>query len=486
MTRRKKTPGRDGSGPVESSDKAQRSESEAPPSLSDPRSMDFHPASESPDALAADAPVDSGVTREVESVRARRGKRGRGKAAEAEREPDTVVERGPPAEVAEVTETGSAGDADELATTREVESVRARRTRSRRPADFDSVTTQSAVPAELLEEAMGEAPSVEGRRVAEMARAAEVARQNAEVDPLADPEMTVNLSGDVLAGLDANASPADAEGDHAAESSSPPTEAEAEAEPEPEPEPELDEAAHLRGLVEALVFASDMPIKLHDIAKFAMASQKQIKDALVDLQGEYARRGIHLEEVAGGWVFRTSARYAPFIRDLTKQKPVRLTRAQVETLAIIAYRQPMTRPEIDDVRGVDSGPVLKVLLERDLVRILGKRDEVGRPLIYGTTNHFLEFFGLKSLKDLPTLREFTELTDESRVTYELEIGESPNDLSVPPVIEGEQEDGERVVRQSMAVPSGSDEIEGDFEAVSIRMDDDGSELDDARSADDDA
>jgi hypothetical protein len=112
------------------------------------------------------------------------------------------------------------------------------------------------------------------------------------------------------------------------------------------------------------------------------------------------------------------------VRDLTKQKPVKLSRAQVETLAIIAYRQPVTRPEIDDVRGVDSGPVLKVLLERDLVRILGKRDEPGRPLIYGTTNVFLEFFGLKSLKDLPTLREFTELTEESREEYEDELGEA--------------------------------------------------------------
>src|SRR5207253_569678 len=80
-------------------------------------------------------------------------------------------------------------------------------------------------------------------------------------------------------------------------------------------------------------------------------------------------------------------------------------------------------------RGVDSGPVLKLLLERDLVRILGKRDEPGRPLIYGTTSHFLEFFGLKSLKDLPTLREFTELSDESREAFEDELGETPEDAA---------------------------------------------------------
>lgn len=187
---------------------------------------------------------------------------------------------------------------------------------------------------------------------------------------------------------------------------------------------------HLRGLLEALIFASDTPIKPNDLAKLASTSLKHVKELLVELRQEYASRGIHLDEVAGGWVFRTSAQYAPFVRDLTKQKPVRLSRAQVETLAIIAYRQPITRPEIDDVRGVDSGPVLKVLLERDLVRILGKRDEPGRPLIYGTTNNFLEFFGLRSLKDLPTLREFTELTDESRDVYEAELGEPPHDGAV--------------------------------------------------------
>ena len=164
---------------------------------------------------------------------------------------------------------------------------------------------------------------------------------------------------------------------------------------------------HLRGLLEALVFASDSPIKPGELAKLAHAPLKQVRELLGELKQDYATRGLHLDEVAGGWVFRTSPQYAPFVRDLTKQKPVRLTRAQVETLAIIAYRQPMTRPEVDDVRGVDTGPVLKLLLERDLVRILGKRDEPGRPLIYGTTGHFLEFFGLKSLKDLPTLREFT-------------------------------------------------------------------------------
>ena len=156
---------------------------------------------------------------------------------------------------------------------------------------------------------------------------------------------------------------------------------------------------------------------------------------------------------------------------------MRLTRAQVETLAIIAYRQPITRPEVDDVRGVDSGPVLKLLLERDLVRILGKRDEPGRPLIYGTTSHFLEFFGLKSLKDLPTLREFTELSDESRADFEDELGETPEDAAQRAAEaearaqEGEHggegipepvdDDEERDVAESMRVPISEQSLEDD-------------------------
>ena len=180
---------------------------------------------------------------------------------------------------------------------------------------------------------------------------------------------------------------------------------------------------HLKGLLEALIFVSDHPIKANDLAKSASASSKLVRELLIELKAEYERRGIQLDEVAGAWIFRSNVAYAPFVRDLAKQKPVRLTRAQVETLAIMAYRQPITRPEIDDIRGVDCGPVLKLLLERDLVRILGRKDEPGRPMLYGTTSAFLEFFGLKSLKDLPTLREFTELNEDSRRVVERELGE---------------------------------------------------------------
>jgi segregation and condensation protein B len=181
--------------------------------------------------------------------------------------------------------------------------------------------------------------------------------------------------------------------------------------------------AHLKGLIEALVFVAEHPISVNDIAKVAGDADRKLVRALVDeLRREYADRGIHLDEVAGGLVFRTSAAYATFIRDLSARKPVRMTRAQLETIAIIAYRQPVTRPEVDEIRGVDSGPVLHLLLEREFIKILGKKDEPGRPLLYGTTPKFLEMFGLKSLRDLPSLREFTELSDDSRSVYERETG----------------------------------------------------------------
>jgi segregation and condensation protein B len=181
----------------------------------------------------------------------------------------------------------------------------------------------------------------------------------------------------------------------------------------------------LKGAIEALVFASSSPVSLRELGRATKARRKDVQQALAELQSEYEGRGIQLCEGVGGFRFLTSPAYASLVRGTTGQKPVRLSRAQLETLAIIAYRQPVTRPEIDDVRGVDSGPVLRTLLDRDLIRILGKKEEPGRPLLYGTTEGFLALLGLRSLADLPTLREFTDLTDESRATYERKLGEVP-------------------------------------------------------------
>jgi segregation and condensation protein B len=175
---------------------------------------------------------------------------------------------------------------------------------------------------------------------------------------------------------------------------------------------------HLKAIVEAIVFVSDHPVTPKDLARSLRADAVAVKEALTTLVGETAERGTQIVEIAGGFQMRTHPEHAHWVQHWLQARPVRLTRAQLETLAIVAYRQPVTRADVENVRGVDCGGVLKLLLERSLVKILGKKDEPGRPLLYGTTAAFLELFGMKSLRDLPTLREFAELTEEHRALVE--------------------------------------------------------------------
>jgi segregation and condensation protein B len=170
----------------------------------------------------------------------------------------------------------------------------------------------------------------------------------------------------------------------------------------------------LKPLVESLVFAAEAPLRAERIAELLDTERGRVLQALRELQEEFhsAGRGFVLEEVAGGYQFRTRPEYAEWVRRLGRSRPFRFSRAALETLAIIAYRQPVTRAEIEYLRGVDSGGVLKTLLEKHLVRILGKRDIAGRPMIYGTTREFLELFGLRDLAALPTLKEFSEIALE--------------------------------------------------------------------------
>lgn len=181
----------------------------------------------------------------------------------------------------------------------------------------------------------------------------------------------------------------------------------------PDPLAEPEGSMRLTSIVESLLFASDKPLTLTQIGELVGESDLgNVRAAVAELEAHYQFRGIQLHGVAGGYQFRTSAQNATWVQKLLAQKPVRLTRAQLETLAIVAYRQPITRPEIDEIRGVDSGGTLKTLMDRSLVRILGKKEEPGRPMLYGTTKEFLSFFNLRDLKDLPTLREFHELSEE--------------------------------------------------------------------------
>ncbi len=143
--------------------------------------------------------------------------------------------------------------------------------------------------------------------------------------------------------------------------------------------------------------------------------RSEILQALEELAAEYRdqpQRGIVLAEVANGWQFRTKPENAAILQQFYQPKPTKISKPSLETLAIVAYKQPITRAEIDLIRGVDSGGVLKTLLEKNLVRIVGKKDEPGKPMLYGSTQDFLELFQLKSLQELPTLKEFRELEEE--------------------------------------------------------------------------
>ena len=175
-------------------------------------------------------------------------------------------------------------------------------------------------------------------------------------------------------------------------------------------------------VLEALLFAAEKPLDIGALEDATQFSRELLQAALAEVQKKYApgAGGVVLLDLGGRWQLRTDHQVAPYVRRMLQVKPMRLTRAALETLAIIAYRQPITRPEIEDLRGVDSGAVTKALLERKLIRILGKKDEPGRPLIYGTTREFLELFNLRDLTQLPTLREFQELSEESRKIVEEE------------------------------------------------------------------
>jgi segregation and condensation protein B len=168
----------------------------------------------------------------------------------------------------------------------------------------------------------------------------------------------------------------------------------------------------IKNIIESLLFVADEPLSLDRIKKvLETADTPAIKKAIAELQDEYETRkgGFTLREVAGGFQFRTRTEYSRWIKNLVQPGSQRLSKAALETLAIIAYKQPLIRSDIEFIRGVDCGGVLKMLLEKKLVRVLGKKEIPGRPLIYATTKQFLEIFDLKDLNDLPSPREIQEL-----------------------------------------------------------------------------
>ncbi|MCY4485753.1 MAG: SMC-Scp complex subunit ScpB [Deltaproteobacteria bacterium] len=196
------------------------------------------------------------------------------------------------------------------------------------------------------------------------------------------------------------------------------------------------ESDRLRGVLESLLFAADGPVsaeRLRDAV--GEVPRKEIIDALEALRHEYEHtgRGLRVAEVANGYQLRTAREHAEFVRRLTAVKPARMSRANLETLAIIAYRQPVTRAEIEEIRGVNVDGVVSTLLERRMIRIVARKDVAGKPFLYGTTREFLEAFNLKDLAGLPTLEEMEDMTQALRGAEAAELfpeeGVTEDDLS---------------------------------------------------------
>jgi segregation and condensation protein B len=172
----------------------------------------------------------------------------------------------------------------------------------------------------------------------------------------------------------------------------------------------------IRAVLEALVFASPQPITPREITRVLQGiAREDWERELEGLRADYARdeRGLQLVEVAGGHQLTTRPEYNDWVRELIDPRtPTRLSIQALETLAVIAYKQPVTLPEIIALRGVKSGGVVKTLLEKRLIRITGRKEVVGRPMLYGTTKQFLLHFGLKDLGELPRIEEFAEVLGE--------------------------------------------------------------------------
>lgn len=184
---------------------------------------------------------------------------------------------------------------------------------------------------------------------------------------------------------------------------------------------------NLNSTIEALLFASEKPLTVEQVKKvLGNLGTDQIREALTELKAEYEQnsRGIRITEIAGGFQMTTSPDLAFFLKKLYKERRLeRLSKPALETLAIIAYKQPLTKAEVQTLRNVNVDGVIKTLLDKDLIRISGRKKSPGRPHVFGTTRQFLEYFGLKSLEDLPKMEEFKQIAanQEKTITETEEI-----------------------------------------------------------------
>lgn len=170
----------------------------------------------------------------------------------------------------------------------------------------------------------------------------------------------------------------------------------------------------IKKAIESIIFISDQPVSVDKLSlAFPNVERAQLRKCLKELVEEWdaLNRGFLLSEIAGGFQFRTDPRYSEDISNYNKKvRKFRLSRPALEVTAIIAYKQPVTKVEIEAIRGVDSSGVINVLMERRVIEIKGRKEVIGKPFLYGTTAEFLEVFGLRTLNDLPTLKELDEIT----------------------------------------------------------------------------
>ncbi|MFN3550480.1 MAG: SMC-Scp complex subunit ScpB [Endomicrobiia bacterium] len=177
------------------------------------------------------------------------------------------------------------------------------------------------------------------------------------------------------------------------------------------------ERKYLKGIIETLLFITDKPLskqKIVELIDDKEVTMEVVSELLDELITDYLKySSLEIRQVAEGYQIATKPEYAEYVRRLYKERTLlKLSPAAVETLAIIAYRQPVTKAEIEETRGVDSTAVIETLLERKLVKIVGRKEVIGRPLLYGTTQEFLKYFGLNSLSDLPPIEQFIETNTE--------------------------------------------------------------------------
>src|SRR6476660_6312072 len=203
------------------------------------------------------------------------------------------------------------------------------------------------------------------------------------------------------------------------------------------------EGSELAAVLEALLFVSPEPVSVSRlVTAVGHVSKAEVEQALTRLEEDLAQdnRGIQLVKLAGGYRLVTKVEYAPWLKRLDKAKAAqKLSRSALESLAIIAYKQPLVRAEIEEIRGVETSGVLRTLLERKLVRIVGRKEVPGRPIMYGTTKFFLEHFGLQDIAQLPPLREFKELGEAEQALLPMEREEAALEPQSVPSTEQELE-----------------------------------------------